>query len=200
MGTVQEGSWEKLTFGSDDQASTDKLRQLILYVADKCDTDPSFGAVKLNKILFFADFISFADRGEPITGVKYKKYPKGPIPTVLKRLRSKMERDGEIAVRHKKYQGGVQHRVIPLRDPDISMFSARDIELVDDMIRMFWGLSAAQVSRLSHDRAWRNASEGETIPYEAAFVSDEPLTGEDVAIAIDMIAEYERFEKSAEHS
>ncbi len=56
------------------------------------------------------------------------------------------------------------------------------------------------MSELSHDKAWRNASEGEPIPYEAAFVSDEPLTERDIAIADEMIAKYERFEKFADHS
>ena len=49
---------------------------------------------------------------------------------------------------------------------------------------------------MSHDRVWKNASEGEPIPYEAAFVSDEPLTERDIAVADGMIAEYERFERS----
>lgn len=196
MGTTHAERWKNLTFGSDDQASTDRLRQLILYVADKCDTDPSFGAVKLNKILFFADFISFAEHGEPITGVKYRKYRNGPVPTVLKRLRGEMERDGAIAIRQKKHYGGIQHRVVPFQEPDIDMFSARDIALIDDMIKAFWGRSATEVSKLSHDRAWSNSSEGEAIPYEAAFVSDEPLTEHDVALADEMIAEYERFEQS----
>jgi hypothetical protein len=54
--------------------------------------------------------------------------------------------------------------------------------------------------QLSHDRTWRNASEGEEVPYEAAFVSDEPLTEQDIAIADELIAEYERFEQSAGRS
>jgi hypothetical protein len=141
LGTTHKGRWENLTFGSDDQTSTDKLRQLILYVADKCDADPGFGAIKLNKILFFADFVSFAQYGEPITGVKFRKNRKGPVPTVLKRLRNEMERDGEIAIRHKRYNGGIQHRVVPFREPDIDMFSARDIALIDEIIRMWWGIS-----------------------------------------------------------
>jgi len=35
-----------------------KFKELILYVADKCSDDPDFGAVKLNKILFYSDFYS----------------------------------------------------------------------------------------------------------------------------------------------
>jgi uncharacterized phage-associated protein len=200
MSTTQRERWENLTFGSDGQESTDKLRELILHIADKCEYDRTFGAVKLNKILFFADFISFAEHGESITGVQYRKYQQGPVPTVLKRLRGEMETEGEIAIRKKDYHGRIQHRVVALRDPDFDKFSARGIALVDRVIDMLWGHSATQVSEMSHDRAWRNASEGEAIPYEAAFVSDEPLTERDIAIADEMIAEYERFEQSSARS
>ncbi len=200
MGTTRDDRWQDLTFGSDDLRSTDKLRELILYVADKCEDDRTFGAVKLNKILFYADFISFAEYGEPITGVKYRKFQQGPVPTILKRVRFEMEESGEVVVRKKSYHGRMQHRLIPLRPPNFDLLRARDIALVDDVIQMLWNCSAQEVSELSHDRAWRNASEGEAIPYEAAFVSDEPLTKRDVAIAEEMIAEYERFEQSAGRS
>ncbi len=69
MGTARKGNGNDLTFGSDGTRSTEKLRELVLYIADKCEEDRTFGAVKLNKILFYADFISFAEYGEPITGV-----------------------------------------------------------------------------------------------------------------------------------
>jgi len=31
----------------------DKFRELILYISQKCANDPSFGAIKVNKILYF---------------------------------------------------------------------------------------------------------------------------------------------------
>ena len=151
----------------------------------------------MNKILFFADFISFAKYEMPVTGVQYKKYRQGPVPTVLKRLRDEMEADGAIALKKKEHYGHSQHRIVSLRDPDFNRLNARDIALVDDVIGMLWERSATEVSKISHDRAWRNALEGEPIPYEAAFVSDEPLTERDIAVAESMIAEYEQFEKSA---
>lgn len=200
MGTTQGDRRKKLTFGSENVESKERLRELMLFISDRCENDPTFGAIKLNKILFFSDFFSFAEHSRAITGVPYRKYMQGPVPTVLKRLRDKMEQSGEIAIRKKKYLGGIQHRVVPLREPDLDKFNAHDIVMVEQVIEAFWGRSATEVSKLSHDRAWRNASEGEAIPYEAAFVSDEPLTERDEAIAEEMIAEYERFEKSAGRS
>jgi len=39
----------------------DKLRELILLIAEWCQADPKFGAIKLNKLLFHADFFSVPD-------------------------------------------------------------------------------------------------------------------------------------------
>lgn len=200
MGTTQKGRWGSLTYGSNSPEAKAKLRELVLYIAGQCEGDRTFGAVKLNKILFYADFISFAEHGEPVTGVQYKKYPLGPVPVVLKRERKKMEADGDIVIRKKTYYGGTQHRVTPIREPDFEKLNARDIALVDHIIKAFANHSGGAMSDLSHDRAWRNASEGDTIPYEAAFVSDEPLTERDIAISDEMIAEYERFEQSGARS
>lgn len=200
MGTTQGDRRKYLTFGSENTESKERLRELVLFISDRCENDPTFGVIKLSKILFFSDFFSFAEHGRAITGVPYKKYGRGPVPTVLERLRDEMEQSGEIAIRKKRYLGGTQHRVIPLREPDLDKFNAHDIVMVEQIIEALWGRGATEVSGLSRDRAWRNASEGETIPYEAAFVSDEPLTEHDKAIAEEMITEYERFEKSAGRS
>jgi hypothetical protein len=36
-----------------------KLRELILLISEWCQADPKFGAIKLNKLLFHADFSAF---------------------------------------------------------------------------------------------------------------------------------------------
>ena len=38
------------------QGDERKLRELILYISQRCANDPTFGAIKLNKTLCFSDF------------------------------------------------------------------------------------------------------------------------------------------------
>ncbi len=52
-----------MTTGTATEYDERKLKEFILYVADRCEADPTFGAVKLNKILFYADFLAFASTG-----------------------------------------------------------------------------------------------------------------------------------------
>lgn len=182
----------KLTYGSNNGRNLAKLRELILYISRKCENDGNYGAVKLAKILFYSDFVSYAEYGEPITGVEYQKYPKGPLPGALKKVREDMRTKGDIAVSKRLVAGYTQHRVIAQREPDYDKLRPRDIALVDSIIELLAGHNADAVSRMSHDKVWHNTDLYDHIPYEAAFVSDEPLTEEDIAIGEDMIREYER--------
>jgi len=51
----------------------------VLYLARQSSEDPGFGAVKLNKLLFFADFEAFRLLGSSITGATYEKEEYGPV-------------------------------------------------------------------------------------------------------------------------
>ena len=80
MSTTRSGRREDLTFGKDDRESRKRLRELILFIAERCLNNPTFGAVKLNKILFFADFISLPGTENPLpaprTGSsRWDRYP-----------------------------------------------------------------------------------------------------------------------------
>jgi hypothetical protein len=77
-----------------------------------------------------------------------------------------------------------------LEDPNLDLFSGRDISIVDGWIRFFWNMTAKAVSDYSHGKAWKLAGEAQLIPYEAVFISDEPVTDEDVARARELGERY----------
>jgi hypothetical protein len=195
MSTARRERWENLTFGQDDRESRKRLRELILFIAERCLNDPTFGAVKLNKILFFADFISFARYGEPITGTSYGKLPLGPVPTAARAVRAEMEAADEIFMVMEGYNPSPRHRLIARREADLGGFKPRDIVLIDGIIETLHGVSGSAVSEVSHDRAWESVEDYEMIPYEAAYISGEPLTERDLTVAFEMVAEYEEYER-----
>lgn len=159
-----------------------RLRELILYVAAECETDQKFGATKLNKILWWADFLAYAQRGKPITGVEYMRLGNGPAPRRLMIVREAMQRDRDIIVRQVATHGGrVQHRVVPLRSADLTQFSAEEIDLVQHVIQALWRRTAKGVSTLSHGKAWEVAEDHGPIPYEAVFLSDAKINRYDIA-------------------
>src|ERR1035437_6112774 len=88
----------KLHYGSPKAADHRRLRELMLYIAQRCADAPKFGAIKLNKILFWSDFTAFTRTGDSITGEAYHKQPFGPVPRSLKKVREGMEEKGDIQV------------------------------------------------------------------------------------------------------
>lgn len=180
MDATQRERWESLTFGSDDQEARERLRQLILFIAERCQADPTFGMTKLVKILFRADFEYFARYGKPITGTRYKKFPYGPVSQAALEMRDEMKERGEIAIVKEGYTFP-RDRVVPLETANLEKFTGTEIALIDGIIQMFYGLTASYVSEFSHDRAWEAAGDYKPIPYEAALLSDEPYTEDDIA-------------------
>lgn len=172
---------KRLTFKVDDMDSDKRLRELVLYIAEKCVDDSSFGAIKLNKILAFADFYSFFRFGIPITGAEYMRLPKGPVPRRMKWVLSKMEEGHKIAITKINVGKFVQHRVVPLRSANRNIFSLRDIEMIDEMIGFCRDQTATSVSDLSHGIAWRVAADRGKIPYESVFLSDDTIDAYDVS-------------------
>jgi len=187
MSTEEKG---ELTFSFPFENIDQRLRELILYVSDKCSQDPTFGAVKLNKILYSSDFFSFQQFGEPITGAEYMRLGRGPAPRRMLPVRAQMEVAGELVMQEREYFGYPQQRPIPLRKADVGLFTARDIALVDEVIQALWNRAASEVSVLSHGIAWRAARDNESIPYEAAFLSDAPLDQSDIDRAKELIAQH----------
>lgn len=155
-----------------------KLKELMLYVADKSTSDPTFGATKLNKLLFFADFIAHVEFGSAITGAEYQKLEYGPAPRQLLPAQRELVREGAAAVTPVSFHIGTQHRLVALRPPDLAIFTAAEISLVDEVIQRLWGSTATEVSALSHDWSlgWKVAAMGSTIPYATAFVVPPALT------------------------
>ncbi len=122
---------------SNQQPDDQKLRELILYVADRCGCDDAFGATKLNKILFYSDFLAYLYLGKAITGQEYQALEHGPAPRRLLPIQGAMEAQGEALVAVKKFFNWKQKRTIALREPDLDSFSVEEVALVDELIQNY---------------------------------------------------------------
>ena len=147
-----------------------KFRELILFISARSEGDASFGSVKLNKLLFYADFLAYIQFGKAITWQKYQKLDNGPCPRRMVPILRQLENDKDIVQADRNYHGYTQKRIVAMREPDLSGFSAAEIDLVTQVIDEFWGKNAAQISDASHEFiGWKLADTGEDIPYEAAL-------------------------------
>ena len=154
----------------------DKFRELLLYIAKQSESDPRFGSVKLNKVLYYSDMRAYLELGESITGATYQHLQEGPAPTALLPVRRDMIDDGDATMEPRRYLTRTQQRLVPRREPNRSLFSRDELATVDGVIRELWELDAGGVSALSHQEwGWRLTDMGETIPMRTAWLSPDPL-------------------------
>lgn len=154
----------------------DRLRQLVLHIAERLSDAQHFGVIKLNKVLWWADFRSFAERGVPVTGREYKRLEHGPAPREMPWLQREML-DAELirVERDETVETWTELRTVALAAADLSMFSPEDLGFVDRAITRYRDLTAMQTSDDSHGAAWKSRNNGDPMPYELALLSDVPL-------------------------
>lgn len=169
----------RLTFSFDDREGDTLLGELILHIAARSERDPHFNTVKLDKLLWWSDFLSYAEFGDPITGVEYQKLPRGPAPKKIEEIRDRLNDNDDIEFLLQPQSLG-ERRFKASRRANYDLFKARHIGLVDEIIDRFADFTAEQLSEASHGKAWETASENDSIPYQAIFLSDEPINEYDI--------------------
>ena len=159
----------------------EKLRELIIYVSTLSEQDRNFGATKLNKLLFYTDFLAYQRFGLAITGQEYQALPQGPAPRRLKPVMDRMKRSGDVKIETRKVGRFEQLRTVPIRTADLSKFSGKEVDLVRDVVERFWNLNATEISNESHlFLGWQLGIQGETIPYTTVLIGARKPTEREV--------------------
>lgn len=87
-----------------------KFKELVVYASRQCEDDPTFGAIKLNKVLYYADFAAFRSFHRPITGASYRRLREGPAPREFLDVRRELIDSGDASVEYRDYFTGRQRR------------------------------------------------------------------------------------------
>jgi hypothetical protein len=172
------------------EPNANKMQELILYVCKQLENDPKFGATKLNKLLFFCDFLAYLKLGQAITEATYQKLEHGPAPKCLVPLREGMISNGIAAPQQTTYMGNPQNRLIALRDAELSVFNAKEVALIDSIICCFKDYNGKEMSDLSHKfSGWKLANLKEEIPYQVALVESPEELPESVILKANQLME-----------
>jgi transcriptional regulator with XRE-family HTH domain len=148
----------------------DKFREVLLYVLNKVGAKPNIGETVLYKLLYFIDFDYYERYEEQLIGATYKKNKYGPTPLEFVKVAEQMIDAGELRKLPDKYFRYPQTKYLPLRRPDLSLVSGREIEVIDRVLDRLSDMTAAQISEYSHhDVPWLSTEEGGLIPYETVF-------------------------------
>nr|HEV8011459.1 Panacea domain-containing protein [Bradyrhizobium sp.] len=146
--------------------------------------------MKLNKIIWRADFESFAQRGQPVTGRQYQRLKQGPAPVEMLPVLNELQAEGLLTVRIVQQGHHQEQRPVALQNPVLNLFSMQDLEYLDRAIKSYWNKTGSEVSDISHGAAWKSREDGEPMPYELAYLSDQPLGASQKAKLFRLATEY----------
>jgi len=163
----------------------EKFKMLVHYICWQCRQDPSkLGAVKLNKILWIADFEAYRRRGEPITGARYVKRQFGPVPGPIMVTLKELEAEGVLVQRESQFHGFKKREFSVLAEARPIAFDHDELTIVDEAInRVCEKHTARSISEHSHDHIWQAANDGEPIPYFTIFAIPGEIAEDELAWA-----------------
>lgn len=145
-----------------------KLKTLVHYIIWRVGSAPDFGAVKLNKVLWFSDARSFEAFGKPITGETYIRRKFGPVPKHLDMVLKELIRHNVIETWKERFHEFHVTRYAASSPPDLSLFNRDELSFIDWWIKhVSEEHTAASISEKSHDYGWQIARDGEELPYTA---------------------------------
>ncbi|MDD2716780.1 MAG: DUF4065 domain-containing protein [Candidatus Wallbacteria bacterium] len=126
----------------------------------------------LNKALFYSDFLNFKKYNLSITGSRYVKLQFGPVPDDYEFIYAVAIHDGILKVKEIDFSGSCIGEVYTsAKNPDISMFSPEELEVMATVKKKITAMSATKASELSHqEEAYLKTAEKEYISYEFSKV------------------------------
>ncbi len=175
-----------------------KFKELIVYLCVVSDQagDEGFGMVKLNKLLYRADFEAYRLLGHSITGETYEKQEFGPVARDLPIVLDELAAAGRL--RWQSIPRGSHERKVPTmtEDPDaladMSLFPTDERRVIADTLRELAVHGGKSASEWSHGESagWNVAREfGDAIDYSTTFVSTAAIPPEDLERARHFVRE-----------
>lgn len=147
-----------------------KLANTVLYLLHQC-APVRPGLTTLLKMLFFSDYLHYRRHLKTITGSDYVALERGPVINNYRQIFEAMETDDVLDRHLATVLGHVEkkHEYRPKQEPDASVFSETEIQVLDSVAKECGRLSGAVLSERSHLEgpwafAWNPAQQGNPIP------------------------------------
>ncbi len=159
-----------------DTVGGQRVAATVHYVIAKANSN-KVGHVKLNKILWCADLEHYRWRGVTITGLQhYTRTLYGPMSQDIVRAVGRLAREGKVEERTIAVTGYTRREMVGLQDPDISVFTGVQIDILDQMINVVAPLTASQLSRMNRDDPlWNELENNEAMSVATGSIVTRPL-------------------------
>lgn len=126
-----------------------KYRNAILYFVKYCNNQ-YLGATKLNKLLYYLDFISFRDRKRSVTGDIYIHKQYGPIPAKVDEILTDLHQSQHLAIDRIAYKESDTFEYKILKEPQPSKFDSYEKNLLKNIADEFTLWSTEKIVNQTH--------------------------------------------------
>lgn len=141
----------------------DKIEAIVSYIAEKVS---NLFKVKLMKMLWYSDVLSFIENGFAMTGMVYRHEPMGALPIGHYSL---MNLENLNMKEEMSYNYDTMLHVYPTVGMDYSILSDREKAILDKVIEKFKNYKAKDIVDYMHEeKAYKETNAGEIIPFSLA--------------------------------
>lgn len=147
-----------------------KFSEMVVFFTEKLQP----WKTKLNKLLFYSDFVMHQKTGFSISGVQYRAIPMGPVPNNFNSIFEYLANKDEVDIYYTNFpDGGIGEQFKPNtnRQFNADLFSTDEISVLETILKRFRSTSTNEIIEISHrEKAWiENESEKKLIDYNYSF-------------------------------
>lgn len=148
----------------------EKFSGMVIFFAQKLQPFKT----KINKLLFYADFLMFKRSCFSISGVQYRAIDMGPVPNNFQSIFEYLGNTGKIEIHYKQFSdGGEGAQFKSRKDHPFQpvLFSDAEMEVLNKVAATFKNTSTHDMIQLSHlEEGWKkNEKKKSNIDYLYAF-------------------------------
>lgn len=150
-----------------------KYQNTILYLCESLGGSVS-GKKKLAKLLYYVDFdrYEYKESMVSVTGDSYKSWKMGPVPEQYMTIIDSLQSSDKLTITQEGGDNGYSPTEVftALKKPDMSVFDADDIIILERVVKTYGNLNGKQLENLTHQEApYVATAPDQVIDYELAF-------------------------------
>lgn len=148
----------------------EKFAQMVVFFSEKLSPYKT----KMNKLLFYADFLMFKNTCFSISGFRYIAIDKGPVPDKFQSIFEYLNNNNLIDIKYMEFANGntgEQFRALNEKPFDYKIFNENELKVLETVAKRFESSSTSDIIEISHlEEAWKQNEKGKNaISYQYAF-------------------------------
>lgn len=139
----------------------EKISHMVLFFSERTDT----WKTKLNKLLFYSDFLAFKHSGYGISGLDYRAIKMGPVPSKFEDIYNEMSYGNIVDREYIEIENGIYGSLFrPKVTFNESLFEEFELEIMEKVSNELKDLKTKEVIDKSHrEEAWKENNEEKKI-------------------------------------